>query len=254
MRKNKVIRRYILSAGRTGTVFLTHLLNTVEGVKAVHEPSPSRWQMMLANARNDFGIGGSLLRSWFNRTRCLLHDKGIGDGHAFIELNPFLCALSDLIPEDGVETRVVHLVRHPEEWAASMSVFKASTRYRHVIDYIPFAKPYPAPRPEGWSHLSEFEKALWRWRWCNERLLALSKSATDFHTVHSEDLFGEDLEKRDTASKALFEGLALPGGFPQDFADSERHRNARPKGDIEKPQGAVVRICGPLAAELGYDV
>lgn len=244
------MRRYVLSAGRTGTVFLTHLLNDMDGISAVHEPSPTRWQMMLANLRNDFGIGGATLENWFNRT----HQIDSGTIDAFVELNPFLCALADLIPEDGVESRIVHMVRHPLDWAVSMTAFKASTRYRHFIDFVPFSKPYPTPRPEGWIRLSDVEKALWRWRWCNERLLAISDRVTAFQTIRSEDILSPESQKSEAAARALFNCLELPGTLPKKFATSVAHRNPRPEGLVAVPEGAVEDICGALATRLGYDV
>ena len=60
--------RYILSAGRTGTVFLERLLNKkLVGVNAAHEPAQTRYLMMLANLRNDWGVGKSILERLFER-------------------------------------------------------------------------------------------------------------------------------------------------------------------------------------------
>lgn len=244
------MRRYILSAGRTGTVFLTQLLNELSEVEASHEPPPSRWQMILANIRNDTGIGGPLLKVWFEHTR---RRRFSGRGMK-VELNPFLPALTDLLPEPGVETRVVHLVRDPETWAHSMTVFKASSRFRDVIDYIPFSKPYPSPRPAGWSHLSAGEKALWRWVWCNKRLGELEDSVAAYRVIKFEDLFGSDGDRRQAASAELCETLALNQSFPENFDVNPANRNPRPAGNVEIAPEAVRRICAELAEKYHYSV
>ncbi len=55
---------YVLSAGRTGTVFLENLVKThCPGVRIEHEPSPTRYLMMLGNLRNDFGLLGGAARA-----------------------------------------------------------------------------------------------------------------------------------------------------------------------------------------------
>ena len=244
------MRRYVVSAGRTGTVFLTQVLNMLPGIEAIHEPTPSRWQMMLANLRNDTGIGGSILRMWFeNSRRNRFSDRGVT-----VELNPFLPALADLLPDPKTETRVVHLVRHPETWAQSMTVFKASSRFRDVIDYVPYSKPYPSPRPESWSKLPEGEKALWRWVWCNTRLGKLEESVTSYCVVRFEDLLGDDPQKRQAASADFSSTLSLDQSLPEDFGRISTGRNPRPDGDIEIGSETVRRICSELARKYQYSV
>lgn len=243
--------RFILSAGRTGTVFLETFLNTHgSGVTAVHEPSPTRYQMMLANLRNDLGVGGGLLRRWVaSRYR----DRAARAGDAYVEINPFLCPMTDLLPGAAGRLHVVHMVREPASWARSICLFKGSARTRWAIDLVPFAKPYPAPRPDGWRRLDEVEKALWRWRWCNERILALAPACESFTTVRYEDLFGDDRATRTGALDRVVATLDVPlDRAPGDDAMSSR-LNPAPRRPIAVDRDAVGRICGPLARDLGYD-
>src|SRR6056297_795110 len=146
---------YVLSAGRTGTMFLERLVQTYcEGVTVKHEPSPSRRLLLLGNLRNDTGLLSGVVGRMAARHRVRRHDGP----NPFIEINPFLCPVTDLLPQPGRPLRVVHMVRAPGDWARSIVTFKASDRYRALVDWVPFAKPYPAPRPEGWGGLSEFEQ------------------------------------------------------------------------------------------------
>lgn len=242
--------RYILSAGRTGTVFLEGLINRQFGQgSAVHEPSPTRYQMMLANLRNDWHVGAGLLDIAFRRSR----DRRVAKAPSpYIEINPFLCAMTDLLPAAGKDLLVVHLVREPGDWAASMSSFKASTRFRGVIDYIPFAKPYPSPRPSGWRNMPDIERALWRWRWCNSRIGDLESQCTKYVRVRYEDIFSSDPHSVERVLRSISASLDLPDALKFDPNDLLIRANPSDRG-VKRPEKAIVDdICGDLASQYGY--
>ena len=242
--------RYVLSAGRTGTVFLETLLSVhAPGVTAVHEPPATRYQMMLANLRNDRGIGHRVLRKSFEQSRLSRMKAASG---TYLEINPFLCPLTDLLPDPRRPLRVVHMVREPGSWARSISAFKASRKFRWLIDCVPFARPYPSPRPPDWRDVSEFEKALWRWRWCNERITALRNDCAAFVVVRYEDLFSNNLDEREAALTAIVDTLALPPLIPIEWAALANRVNRSPPNRIEVDREATQRICGDLARDLGY--
>jgi hypothetical protein len=243
--------RYVLSAGRTGTVFLQRLLSEhLDGVTASFEPAGTRYQMMLANFRNDWGIGGRAFKWLFERARDRRVEAATG---VYVEINSFLCAMTDLLPKPGRGLRIVHMVRDPATWAVSMATFKARTQFRHVIDYIPFAKPYPVPRPEGWRGLGEYERALWRWNWCNERINQLRPIADAYALVRYENLFASEPEARIAALETIGTTLDLPGRLADVRADMADRANPSPgKGhNIDRP--TAKRICGQLARDYGYD-
>lgn len=241
---------YILSAGRTGTVFLTQLLGEyATHATVMHEPFPTRNQMMLANFRNDTGFFGGILSNWFSIAR---RRRAIGATGPYVEVNSFLCALTDLLLDPDRPLRIVHIVREPSDWARSMTVFKASRRFRRIIDYVPFAKPFPAPRPKGWRNWSQYERNLARWVWCNERILALEPSAEAFVTLRYEDLFGSDALAREATVCKIFHtlGLSPPDGIVWDLF--ETRANPAPPSDEEFDASVAERIAGPLARKLGY--
>ena len=243
--------RYILSAGRTGTVFLESFLNShCRGVTAVHEPSPSRQHLMLANLRNEYGIGGGLLAWHLHRSRLARLSSQSG---ASVEINPHLCPFTDLLPDPLRPLRIVHMVREPSSWAASMLSFKASTLFREVIGYIPFATPYPVPRPDSWRNLSAAGKALWRWHWCNSQILKLKDQTPYYCLIRYEDLFGSPA-RREQALRTILATLGLDFEVNADNAAfSERHNPAA--SEALPPDALTVRrICGGLAEELGYDL
>lgn len=242
---------YILSAGRTGTVFLEQLLATYapEAV-AEHEPTPTREQMMLANLRNDWGVGGGVLRRWFWSARA----RRLATAHGpYIEINPFLCAMTDLLKTEGRAIRVVHITRDPESWARSMTVFKASKKLRWIIDVIPFAKPYPSPRPKGWSRWSYYERNLARWVWCNDRIRQLRDEAEAYVHLRYEDLFGDDQEVREHAVREVFNTLGLACPEKIDWALFDKKANPAPPSKIAFKASQAHSFWRPLARELGYD-
>ena len=242
--------RYVLSAGRTGTVFLERLINEqLAGVTAAHEPPATRYQMMLANLRNDLGAGGSLLKRIFDRSRESRLKKMPG---IYVEINPFLCPMTDLVPKPGHGLRVVHMVRDPASWAISIATFRASTRFRGIIDHVPFAKPYPSPRPEGWPNLSEFERALWRWRWCNERISSLEPVAEAYALVRYEDLFSADGPVQEAALSTIVETLDLPGKLVATADTMSMRANPSEGPGPDADTQATHRICGDLARTYGY--
>ena len=243
--------RYVLSTGRTGTVFLSGLLNKQAGVIAAHEPDSSRYQMMLANLRNDLGIGGALLKRIFEASR-KRRLEAAADGE-YVELNPFLCPMADLIPLPGHQLRIVHMVRDPATWARSMTRHKATARFRPIIDHVPFAKFNPAPRPTGWNRLNEYERALWRWNWCNSRIQALQAQSDVYARVRYEDLFADDERRAATTLDLIRATLSLPATLQATRDDMSVRANPSTRDGPEIDRAAAARICGPLARSYGYD-
>jgi len=250
MRADAQPLRYVLSAGRTGTVFLQRLVGDhLDGVTVVHEPAATRYLMILANLRNDWGIGGSALKWLFEWARSRRISAGPG---IYVEINPFLCAMTDLLPKPGHGLRIVHMVRDPATWAVSITTFKASTRFRHGIKYVPFAKPYPVPRPEGWQRLNEYERSLWRWNWCNERIGQLEANSEAYALVRYEDLFAPNSSVRSAAFETLVTTLDLPGQLEPAPDELRVRANAWDGDGLGIDRQSAARICGKLARAYGY--
>lgn len=243
--------RYVLSAGRTGTVFLARLLNSQPGIVAAHEPDSSRYQMMLANLRNDWGAGGGMLKRWFERSRARRIEAA--GGRAYVEINPFLCPMTDLLPMPGHQLKIVHMVRDPATWAVSIIAHKASERFREIIDYVPFGKPYPVPRPTGWNKLESYERALWRWNWCNSRIGELQSVSEAFAVVRYEDLFAQERELRAAALHSIVKTLDLPDSTSVNGDGMGDRANASSSEGVELDRSTPSRICGALARTYGYD-
>ncbi len=243
----------VLSAGRTGTVFLTRTLpDLFPQLVAMHEPAGSRTTLMLGNARNWSGAGTLLLR---RRLRRQLSERwsGLQPGQIGLEVNPMLCPVAELLPELVQPLRVVHLVRHPASWVRSIRTFRASTRFRNVIDHVPFANPYPSPRPPGWWRANRVERALHRWVYCNEQILSLQPVADAYALVRYEDLFGGPSVARTQAVSQLFGVIGLDPPADEGVLFERERANPSPRSSaIEVPDKDVKRVCGSLTTALGY--
>lgn len=244
---------FVLSAGRTGTVALANQLRPLlNNALVLHEPAVSRFELLLGNLRNDTGMGAALLRSMFLRTRRRRLAE-LPPGGGYVEINPLLSPVADILMSLGVPFNLVHMVREPSSWAQSITAFGASDRFRAIIDYVPFAKPYPSPRPPGWSEMPEIERALWRWRVCNERIVAIRAQSARYALVRYEDAFAQDAAARSKAFSAIFD--LMPGGVAEPVASmdpSARHNPApRPKAMPPSPEKVRV-ICGDLMHHFGY--
>ena len=245
---------FVMSAGRTGTVFLTKALKRLFPESNVeHEPPLSRYEMMAGNFRNRTGMGGGLLRWAFieNRGARL---KRLKPGGVYIEINPFLCPIADLLPEIGLPLRILHIVREPVDWARSIMSFKASGKFRPFIDLVPFAEPYPYPRPAGWAAMDKVVRTLWRWRYCNEQILTLRRHAEAYAVIRYEDLFSE--RGYQAALNTLFLTLSLPPVANFEWFHIGERLNAAPPADsnaeLTVDPEIVQSICGKLQRELGY--
>ena len=248
---------FVLSAGRTGTVFLSNLLRSIsEHLHCFHEPPPARYELVLGNAANDLGVGSSLVRRLVLSVRrhrlCNLEDKD-----RYIEVNPLLCPAIEYLPELVRDLRVIHIVRHPRDWAQSILAFKASGYRRFLVDYIPFGRTYPQPRPHNWRKSSPAVKALWQWRTCNEQILTIQPYCHTYLLLRYEDLFlSSDVQKLHTW-RQLFASLDLQPPTTLDDLNLQRRTNAAPiQGGVKDSLSSqdVGAICGQLVKRFGYSL
>jgi len=246
---------FVLSAGRTGTIFLADLLkNNFPQNVTVHEPFPSRYEFLLANLRNETNVGKRMVKWLFLKSRHKRLSR-LEMQQLYIEINPFLCPMTDLLLELQIPLHVVHIIRNPIDWARSITSFRASRRFRYMIDYVPYARPLPFPRPSEWKNLGELDQALWRWRYCNENISDLRDLCDDYVVIRYEDLFSPSLDLRKQTLRTVLSGLQieLVGDLPE--FDISRRLNPAPmvKSKDHSSDDSVRKICGDLMRSFGYD-
>ena len=247
--------RFLLSAGRTGTLFLSRALaDPAAGIRTAHEPWPGRWELWLGNLRERVGAGQLAMAALLRRTRQARLDR-LERGDVLVEINPLLCPVADLLAELVAPLHVAHVVREPAAWAESITQFGSQGWRRHLIDYVPLGKPYPQRRPPDWRHLPESERALWRWRYCNQAIERIAERCRSYGVVRYEDLFAADPEQRGLAAGRLYAALGLPTPAGGLALDTEERVNPTPPGrrrGARVSREAARRVCGELAARYGY--
>lgn len=257
--------RFVISAGRTATVFLARYLDQVApaNIEAVHEPESSRRVFMLWNASRA-GVPGAegLARALFRRARRKVLRRLKATDALRIELNCFLAPLAPVLHETVRPLAVAHVVRHPYDWIVSMGNFRAAGWRRPIIHLVPFARIVHDEARAGWRRMSEIEKLAWRWRAAVESVLACEATADRYVLVRYEDMFAPDAAAPGGALHRVAETLFAEraGEIPLTAARERQRENAAPEGDIpdwrawsEADRAAVNRICGALMERLGYD-
>lgn len=247
--------RLILSAGRTGTVFLAGALDdSANGIRAVHEPWPARWELLAANLRTRLGAGDRVVAALLRQVRAWRIGR-LPAATILVEINPLLSPAADLLAGLVAPLHVAHIVRDPADWAESIAGFGAKGWRRHVIDYVPFAKPYPRRRPPDWGRLPEVHRALWRWRFCNETIGGLAGRCASYRVVRFEDLFSSTPATRLAAMTEVRTALGLAadtGLAPPDISHRVNAGLASHTGPRRPDPAAVESVCGALARQYGY--
>jgi len=204
---------YVLSAGRTGTTFLAHVLPGIAPSLAIRqEPPGSRPLFMLMNA----ALAGLAPMRWSERI--YLADRRrwlrrLPSGQRIAEISPFILSLAPRFGELVRPLRVVHMVRDPRDWIQSMGNFKAWGWKRHVIDYVPFARPVHPDARRQWLGLDSHSKHAWWWRMANEQIEACRAACESYALIRYEDLFSSDATLRERMLRQVVAVLD-PGAAP----------------------------------------
>lgn len=250
---------FILSTGRTGTVLLKNSFNThYSGWQVVHEPVSSRQQYLFGNFSKNKPILRSLLSIWFLKSRQKYFSSPT-EKMGYIEINPMLCPLTDILAQSFAPLRVVHIVRDPKSWITSMSNFRASAMFRNIIDYVPFNNPEPDPKPANWNNLSEQEILMWRWRIYNENILRLKEFCSQYALVLFEDLISPDTTLAQKTLRTIIQTLQIEDEPDVSWFINPSKTNAYQKAagtDFEnwtpQQQEALTEICGDLMKQFRY--
>lgn len=208
---------FILSTGRTGTLYLTRLFEQqFDQVATEHEAYPSRYIYLGANACNYFGINRQWLTSIYRHSLEKRLSKSFANNlqdkeknNLYVEINPMLCPLVDDLSELVNNATVIHIVRDPETWVSSQMSFGASGLYKHVIDYVPFNTPKTPIFGKPWRRLSHIERMIFRWVNYNERISSLERHAKVYKRLRFEELFSENQNLRKECLEQMFSLLGL---------------------------------------------
>ncbi len=261
--KGTTIRQhvFVVSTGRTGSLALAQYLDAAfEGVTAVHEPKPSRFLRIAANAHLAGKISDETATRLFLRAR--QHVWSESHDPIFVESNPFLVGLLDVFGQACLDPRVIHVVRDPRTWVRSVLNFGSRRGIKRIAARV---VPYWVVKPEQltfapqrpYRKMTHVEWLSWYWQLANQHLRRGSELyGDDYLLVRYEELFrkGGDgirtlarwigLSEREDQLDPL---LKIPVNTSR--SDTVPHWPAW----SDKDRNVLLKHCGELMEELGFD-
>lgn len=260
---------FVLSTGRTGTVYLADLLNQLDGVVALHEPKPSR----VLNAWTTAFLEGCVSVDFMTTALASKRRKTLRGVRAdlYVESNNFIAGFADALNEVFEAPTVVHIVRDPRDFVTSLTNRGDDTGIRRLFNkYV----PYWAYVPTGVKkrQLNALSRAAYRWVAINTYLNEYGRTHQNYHFFKFEDVFdkqkpaelirllraiGLDTAQIDTLDFAAKARSRQPRfsllDRPTDSANRSKHRAMAdwrewPVAD----RRTLDAICGPLMRAYGY--
>jgi hypothetical protein len=182
---------FILSTGRTGTMFLAHFFDGHSAqVRAYHEPYPPLLALGLQAARGQITAVSAAAQLAHERRR-LLHCL---DRPVYLEANNRLFALAPALALAYPGVKIVHVVR---DGRAVVSSALARGWYGPADRFPRLAAADFAADPwrDAWAGWSMLQKNAWLWQKQNRIIRESAAALPEYRLVRFEDLFaGENNE------------------------------------------------------------
>lgn len=182
---------FILGLGRSGTHFLSQLLNADSNAVVYHEPLPEDFQAVPAAQQSDQAGYHYIEHVRKKRIYLLTRKRAVLTyGEANSNLRYHVKALQQSIPN----AKLLHLIRDGRDVVRSLMA-----RQHYTNDGIGHHSIIPRlddPYYLKWSGLSRFEKMCWLWADSNTRLSNDVKEYVRFEQIVSDyDYFHEKIER-----------------------------------------------------------
>jgi hypothetical protein len=260
---------FILSTGRTGTVYLADLLNQTEGVLSVHEPKPSR----VLNAWTTAFLEGLIPVSDMAAALAGKRRKSLGDTRVklYIESNNFISGFADALDQVFDNPTVIHIIRDPRDFVTSLINRGDASGIRGLFNkYVPFWAYVPTGLKK--RDLSDYTRPAYRWAAMNNYLEEYGKTHQNYHRFKFEDIFNK---KDNSALLDLLSAAGLSQAQIKKLDFTARQRAGQPKFSLlDRPSDSsnqstrqhmkpwrewaeadarqVQEICGNLMKRYGY--
>ncbi len=156
---------FITSLGRSGTKFLSNLLNQLDHVICLHEPFNEDYiNLKLSYFNCDSLVLKSQLEKRFlnvdNQLKSNKYCKFYGEVNSLLRYNTKWL-------EDNLGAKIVHITRNPKKVVPSIysrTIFKKTNRNLEII-------PLNSDKfSKDWHNMSRFEKICWYWTHTNNYL------------------------------------------------------------------------------------
>lgn len=260
---------FVLSTGRTGTVFLAGLLDQVSSVISAHEPKPSRILNAWTTAYLEGKVSDEFMAAVLANKR-----RGLADTNKdiYVEMNNFIAGFAEAASEVFENASVIHIVRDPRDFITSLTNRGDDEGIRKFFNkYVPHWAY--VPRGIKKRDLDAFTRAAYRWVAINESLSGWGKKNPGrYHLFKFEDILDHNNpHKIDPVLEAI--GLRHKQISGLNYAPEPHYQKAK-FSLIDRPIDAnntssrqamakwrdwtdddkkrVAEICGPLMNQYGY--
>ncbi|MGH8488799.1 MAG: sulfotransferase [Gammaproteobacteria bacterium] len=236
---------FFLSTPRSGSKWLSEFLDRATPLRGTHEftlnhrfqDGQLRADKLTLEHTNDLTANPALVRDLMLESRAWIEESPRDYAEANVYLGHFIGTLDQVFPD----ATLVHLHRDPKDVIRSLI-------NRDWYD-TPEDDRHPSVPVDGWSQMSQFEKACWYVRAVNESLIARCPKRIRFEEmVADSSTFTADLEALGISVYPLLAaplfGRPLNLSYHTEFPDYE-HWGAEIKAIYHA-------ICGGLRRDLGY--
>lgn len=238
---------FILAIGRSGSMFLAHLLNQAPGAHVCHEPVLADFAAYAEAFHNEEAAEDYLRRFRKKEIYLRVRDKEIG---TYGEINTILRRHCGALKRDFSNATLLHLVRDGRDVVRSMMSRRSFKSWDLVTSLL---HPQEGdPQNDAWLGMNRFEKLCWYWlvenrclRSCIGQTVQLEKLLSDYD--YFKDKLLNPLQLDISESKWL-EATNIPKNVTRGYRIP--HWSS---WDV-KMQRAFERICGEEMAKNGYSL
>lgn len=193
---------FVLSTGRCGTAFLTHLLHSNKSIEALHEPEPEFFYHTIL-AHKEYPTNTEKVKAVFDVARYELIRNVFINEKKYVETNNRVTFFANQIAELYPKSKFIHLVRNPE------SFIKSGLGRNWYSGNSLYDEGRITNDADSWKSFSQIEKIAWLWNETNS-------FAEEFKNTISKDRFlflkAEDLFKNTAHQLSVFDfvGVSKP--------------------------------------------
>jgi len=177
---------FVLSTGRTGTKFLTNLLNESNNIQAYHEPRPGL-QYFCNYAFHNQNQSETLTKMFDGARNELILETYIKN-KKYVETNQCMTFFAPYISKLFEKSKFVHLVRHPGDFVRS-----GIRKGWYKNDSLWEEGRIKASDKDKWEQFDVISKLAWDWYATNQFIEDLKNNISNkrFLTIKSENMFSK---------------------------------------------------------------
>ncbi|MGB0916219.1 MAG: hypothetical protein ACPGU4_01410 [Flavobacteriales bacterium] len=252
---------FVLSLGRTGTKFLSNLLNGVNDFYVQHEPWKADTDILFYSYSGQFDeIVNQMLDKRFKTLT-----SGLSKGAGYGECNSYL-RYNGIWLKENLNAQLIYTCRNGRDYVRSAYQRTLYTDYELQLSIVPKTDNSYA---KSWGRLKRFEKICWYWAETNRHLyeesngniFQIEKILTDYSFFHRS--INEQLGISIT-EETWSRSVANPKNSSSKLSNIKRKVRAGLKAkDIgntlptsenwsQEMNIAFDKICGPVMKNLGY--